>query len=371
MTHLTSFDKRQLRNVLGTFTTGVTIVTTRDADGHCHGVTANSFSSVSLDPPLVLWSQALTSKSYPAFRDSEHFAVNILADDQVSISNHFAKSHEDKFSGIAHSPGLGGAPVLEGTVAHLECVKVATYPGGDHAVYLGRVESVGYSNRRPLAFGSGRYVVPIAHDLGPVSLQMGNAMPAHEEAVRIASEALPGICEAIGQYTLCLAVWGNHGPTIIRWEPSTQPVSPYLRTGLVMNVTSTAAGRVFAAFLPEAATRSFIDEDLRLFRGADEDEAEQRRRFDEELVQTRQHGLARTTDPQPAHLLHRIATNAFSAPIFDSDGNMVMALSVVAETSRLDPGWDGSVPRAIAEAAQAISRRLGWAAALPTAEPQR
>jgi flavin reductase (DIM6/NTAB) family NADH-FMN oxidoreductase RutF/DNA-binding IclR family transcriptional regulator len=360
MTALTSFDKRQLRNVLGTFTTGVTIVTTCDAKGTCHGVTANSFSSVSLDPPLVLWSQALTSKSFPAFRDSEHFVVNILADDQVSISNHFAKSQEDKFSGVAHSPGLGGAPVLDGTVAHLECVKFAAYPGGDHVVYLGRVERVGFSNRRPLAFGSGRYVVPIAHDLGPVSLQIGSAMPAYEEAVRIASEALPHICESVGQYTLCIAVWGNHGPTIIRWEPSRHPVSPHLRTGLVMNVTSTAAGRAFAAFLPPEATRSFVDEDLRLFRGVDEDEGEQRRRFDEEIALTRQHGIARTVDPQPAHRLHRIATNAFSAPIFDADGNMVMAVSLVAETSRLDADWDGRVPRALLSAANALSAQLGW-----------
>lgn len=360
MTPLTTFDKRQLRNVLGTFTTGVTIVTTCDGEGVCHGVTANSFSSVSLDPPLVLWSQALTSRSFPAFRDSEHFAVNILADDQVSISNHFAKSQEDKFSGIEHSPGLGGAPVLHGTVAHLECVKVATYPGGDHVVYLGRVERVGHSNRRPLAFGSGRYVVPIAHDLGPVSLQMGNAMPAHEEAVRMATDALPQICEAVGQYTLCLVVWGNHGPTIIRWEPSSNPVSGHLRTGLVMNVTSTAGGRVFAAYLPAEATRSFIAEDLRLFRGADEDEAEQRQRFEDEMTQTRLHGIARTTDPQPAHLLHRIDTNAFSAPIFDAGGNVVMALSVISSADRLDPAWDGPVPLAIKAAAADLSCRLGW-----------
>ena len=182
MSAIAPFDQRQLRNVLGTFVTGVTIVTTRDAQGAAHGVTANSFSSVSLDPPLVLWSQALTSKSYPAFRDSEHFAVNILADDQVEISNRFAKSHADKFSGIAHSNGVGGSPVLSGLAAHLECVKVATYPGGDHVVYLGRVERVGQSSRRPLAFGSGRYMIPYAHDLGPVALQIGSATPASVDA---------------------------------------------------------------------------------------------------------------------------------------------------------------------------------------------
>jgi flavin reductase (DIM6/NTAB) family NADH-FMN oxidoreductase RutF len=118
--------------------TGVTVVTTLDREGKAHGVTANSFSSVSLDPPLVLWSQALASKSYPTFRDSEHFIVNILANDQVEISNHFGKSRQDKFNSVPCSPGIGGAPILTGTAAHLECVKVAAYPSGDHVIYLGR-----------------------------------------------------------------------------------------------------------------------------------------------------------------------------------------------------------------------------------------
>lgn len=360
MTTLTSFDKRQLRNVLGTFTTGVTIVTTRDGSGVAHGLTANSFSSVSLDPPLVLWSQSVTAKSYPAFRDSEHFAINILADDQVAISNHFAKSQDDKFHGIAHSTGLGDVPVLDGTAAHLECVKVASYPGGDHVVFLGRVERVSHSNRRPLAFGSGRYMVAYSHDLGPVSLQLGSGTPASAEAVRVATDALPSICEEIGQHTVCLVAWGNHGPTAVRWEPSREPVSDHLPTGLVMNVTNSAAGRAFAAYLPPELVRTFIEEDLRLFRAAGEDEAQQRQRFDEEIAQTRVKGVSRAADLQPAHLLHQVATNAFSAPVFDAAGNMILALSVVSRADRLSDDWDGPVPKAIARAARRLSEQLGW-----------
>ena len=161
MATLTSFDARQLRNVLGTFTTGVTIVTTLDPQGVAHGVTANSFSSVSLEPPLVLWSQALTSRSLGAFRQSDYFAVNVLAEDQIEVSKHFARPQEDKFATVPYAEGLGGVPVLEGTVAHFECVKVAEYPAGDHVIYLGRVERVSHSGRRPLAFSHGRYMVPV------------------------------------------------------------------------------------------------------------------------------------------------------------------------------------------------------------------
>src|ERR1700754_197138 len=93
------FDSRDLRRVLGTFVTGVTVVTTIDDEGRFHGVTANSFSSVSLDPPLVLWSQAVKTQSHPVFFKTERFAVNILAEDQIELSNRFAKSSQEKFAG--------------------------------------------------------------------------------------------------------------------------------------------------------------------------------------------------------------------------------------------------------------------------------
>ena len=106
------FDSRELRRTLGTFVTGVTVVTTIDEEGKFHGVTANSFSSVSLDPPLVLWSQAVKAQSHPVFFKTERFAVNILAEDQIDLSNRFAKSSPEKFAGLKVDIGLGGVPLL-------------------------------------------------------------------------------------------------------------------------------------------------------------------------------------------------------------------------------------------------------------------
>ncbi len=360
MAYLNSYDTRQLRNVLGTFTTGVTVVTTRDAQGVAHGVTANSFSSVSLEPPLVLWSQAYTSKSFNAFRDSDHFAVNILADDQIAISNHFAKSVDDKFATIPYTEGLGGTPVLEGTVAHFECVKVAAYPAGDHIIYVGRVERVAHSGKRPLAFAHGRYMIPYAHDLGPLALQAGNAPVAEVEAVRLATDALPAILASTGGHTLCLAVWGNHGPTAIRWERGAEPIAEHLRSGLVMSATRTATGRAFAAFLPPEITKSFIDEDLRMFRIADEDDKAQRQRFDDEIAETRATSLARVTDLEPgqAPATHNVTLNAFSAPIFDAAGNIIMAISLAAAASTLPPDRTGPTPQSLLIAARNLTARI-------------
>ena len=356
MSNASTFDARQLRNALGTFVTGVTIVTTRDREGVARGVTANSFSSVSLDPPLVLWSQSLASTNYPAFHESDHFVVNILADDQVAISNHFAKSREDKFEGIAHSDGIGRTPVLSGTAAHFECVKVAEYPGGDHVVYLGRVERFMQSHRPPLAFGSGRYMLAYSHDLGRQSRSLG-ADTASVEAVRLATDALPEIAEQVGQHTLCLAVWGNHGPTAICWEPSKQPVSGHLRTGLVMSISRSATGRAFVAFLPSDTTRPFVEEDLRIFRSEGEDEATQRLRFDRAIAEVREHGLALATNVDPSPL-HQTPVNAFSVPIFAADGRMVMALSLTTPADRMAPDRNGSAPRALKAAAKSLSKRV-------------
>ena len=152
-------DKRELRNVLGTFITGVTVITTLAPDGSPRGVTVNSFASVSLDPPLVLWSQGLTTHSYPVFRDAERFVVNILADDQVHLSQLFSSHVHDRFGDLEYTSGLGGLPVLAGCSAILECRKVATYPGGDHMVFLGEIENCQRDERRPLAFSAGKYSV--------------------------------------------------------------------------------------------------------------------------------------------------------------------------------------------------------------------
>lgn len=158
MTAIEKFDARQLRSVLGRFFTGVTVVTTVDETGKAWGVTANSFTSVSLDPPLVLWNQALTALSHPVFRTAERFTINILAEDQVPVSQRFARSDENKFEGVAVTTGLGGVPIIDGCCATLECSRVATHDGGDHTIFIGEVESVRSNDQRPLMFGDGKYM---------------------------------------------------------------------------------------------------------------------------------------------------------------------------------------------------------------------
>jgi 3-hydroxy-9,10-secoandrosta-1,3,5(10)-triene-9,17-dione monooxygenase reductase component len=151
-------DTRELRNTLGMFATGVTVVTVRAADQTPIGITVNSFSSVSLDPPLVLWSLAKTSRTLEVFTTEEHWAVNILSEDQEAISNRFASSEEDKFAGTRTEDGIGGVPLLTGCVARLQCRTVFRYEGGDHIILVGEVLASERAERPPLVFHGGRYV---------------------------------------------------------------------------------------------------------------------------------------------------------------------------------------------------------------------
>lgn len=149
---------RPLRAALGAFATGVAVVTARDADGTMAGLTVNSFSSVSLDPPLVLFSQSLRSPSLPLFRRASHFIINILAADQQSLSRRFARPSADKFAGVAYAASTCGAPILHGAVAHFQCRREHEYDGGDHAIFIGRVERYASYDRPPLIFLRGDYV---------------------------------------------------------------------------------------------------------------------------------------------------------------------------------------------------------------------
>jgi flavin reductase (DIM6/NTAB) family NADH-FMN oxidoreductase RutF len=152
-----SMDARHLRNALGRFVTGVTVITTRTADGRLEGLTANSFSAVSLEPPLVLWSLRDTASSLPGFEGSGYFAVNVLGAWQAQISNHFAKRSDDKFKHVVHAPGLGGCPLLFGALATFECTKETSVVGGDHVVFFGRVQRATYREGEPLIFSAGKY----------------------------------------------------------------------------------------------------------------------------------------------------------------------------------------------------------------------
>jgi len=151
-------DPRDFRNALGLFATGVTIVTTRTSAGEPIGLTANSFSSVSLSPPLVLWSLSLRSPNLPNFLQATHFAINVLALDQIALSQRFAKPMPRKFDGVVHSIGAHGMPLLDGTAAQFECRTEARHYSGDHVIFIGHVLHYRYADRAPLGYCRGRYV---------------------------------------------------------------------------------------------------------------------------------------------------------------------------------------------------------------------
>jgi flavin reductase (DIM6/NTAB) family NADH-FMN oxidoreductase RutF len=153
-------DPRELRRAMGRFVTGVTVVTTRTAQGVPVGLTANSFSSVSLDPPLVLFSLRAGAPSFSAFTDSGWFAVNVLGSHQHHFSRRFATPSPDKFRGIPHSPGLGGCPLLDGSLARFECGLENRMPAGDHVIFVGRVLRATHRDGEPLVFSGGRYCIP-------------------------------------------------------------------------------------------------------------------------------------------------------------------------------------------------------------------
>ena len=153
----TAIEPQQFRAALGQFATGIAVVTAVGADGRPAGVTVNSFASVSLDPPLVLWCLAHKAATMPVFQAAGHYAINILAADQVELSNRFALPQADRFAGIDWTPGLGGAPLLDGCCARLECRAETRYAGGDHLIFVGRVERLTRDERPPLIYHASRY----------------------------------------------------------------------------------------------------------------------------------------------------------------------------------------------------------------------
>ena len=152
------FSPEEYRAALGQFATGVTIVTACAADGRLLGLTANSFNSVSLAPPLVLWSLSGQSSSMPGFQTATHYAINVLAADQRLLGERFSRKGIDRFDGVAWRPGLTGAPVIDGAVAVFECRSRSQHVEGDHIIFVGEVE---HCRRRvgaaPLVFHGGRF----------------------------------------------------------------------------------------------------------------------------------------------------------------------------------------------------------------------
>jgi flavin reductase (DIM6/NTAB) family NADH-FMN oxidoreductase RutF len=341
------FDSRELRRTLGTFLTGVTVVTTVDEQGRFHGLTANSFSSVSLDPPLVLWSQAVKAQSHSVFFGAERFAVNILAEDQTELSNRFAKPSPEKFAGFDVDLGLGGVPLLRGCSAWLQCRVFSRVPGGDHTIYVGEVDSIDRAERKPLAFGNGQYLKTDPHDLGDSARSLSHKQD-QLTAMRLGARAVERLARKFDQ-TMALAVCGSRGPTIVLWEPSAAPVSDDLPVGLILPVTSTATGLAFAAHLPPEAVGEAVQD-----QAAPSEERDWERRLEE----VRRLGLAR----QGLETFYRTQTliNALSAPVLDASGQAVLALTAVDDAKRFSADLGGEFANALRETANDLSRRLGY-----------
>lgn len=153
-----SFTQAEFRAALGMFATGVTIVTARAANGKLVGLTANSFNSVSLNPPLVLWSLARAAASMAVFSAGSHYAINVLAADQLALAQRFAAKGVDRWAGVSHIEGVAGAPVLAGAAATFECFNRSRYEEGDHLIFVGEVERCTHrTDTSPLLFHGGKF----------------------------------------------------------------------------------------------------------------------------------------------------------------------------------------------------------------------
>lgn len=153
----TRFDTVEFRKALGRYPTGVAVIATRDARGSAVGLTCNSFTSVSLSPPLVLWCMALYSPNLAAFLEAPHFAVNFLSADQESLSRRFSSPVADRFEGVEFSSGEGGVPLIAGCAGHLECRNETRHYIGDHVIFIGGVLRYAYAMRAPLVFSEGQF----------------------------------------------------------------------------------------------------------------------------------------------------------------------------------------------------------------------
>ncbi len=152
-----AIDQAQFRQLLGRFATGVTVITARDADGRPHGMTANSLASVSLEPPLLLLSIDHAASMHRLLVTAPAFAVNILANNQETVSRRFAVDREERFEGIGYQESPRGLILLDGALAHLECERTATHEAGDHTILVGRVVAGSAMDGRPLCYFRGGY----------------------------------------------------------------------------------------------------------------------------------------------------------------------------------------------------------------------
>jgi len=153
-----AFDAAHFRKALSQFATGVTVITTRLADGTLLGLTASSFNSVSLTPPLVLWSLSEQASSMPVFSGNSHYVINILGAEQAALAEQFSRKSVDRFDGVDYTLSRTGQPVLKGVSAWFECHNRSRYPEGDHVIFVGEVEHCEISPQAPLVFHDGRFI---------------------------------------------------------------------------------------------------------------------------------------------------------------------------------------------------------------------
>jgi len=235
-----------------------------------------------------------------------------------------------------------GAPMMLRDLA-----RDAGMPAAKAHRYLVSFVRTGLVTQDPI---SGRY------DLGHFALDLGLASLARLDAVRVATPVLDALGHEIGE-TVALAVWGNMGPTIVRWVESRRPVTVNLRTGAVMPLLHSAIGLCFVAFFDSPVLRRRVDEDLRIkARGEDTRAPITRSQLDALTAEACEHGMSRAVGSVIPGI------NAFSAPVFDHDGKMVLAITGLGPAGLLPPNWNGPIPKAIRAAAHSISRQLGWRA---------
>lgn len=166
------FDTRHFRDALSQFATGVTVITTRLDDGRFFGLTASSFNSVSLDPPLVLWSLSGHAQSMPLFTGNSHYVINVLAANQLTLAERFASRIPNRFEGMEFDLSHTGLPILKGVAAWFECHNRSRYPEGDHVIFVGEVERCALQPQAPLVFHRGQFTSTDDKLLKQTSLDM-------------------------------------------------------------------------------------------------------------------------------------------------------------------------------------------------------
>ena len=352
-----AIDPIEFRRCLGAFVTGVTVITVLDEHGTPLGMTANSFNSVSLDPPLIVWSLRTNASTYGVYSKARRFVVNILSEEQIDVSNRFARSGPERFDGVALTPGIAGLPLLDGAAAHLECRTEATYPGGDHLLFLGRVERISGSTRKPLAFGAGKYMVVHPYD-NARNVGAGSSNVASLNAVHLARPCLEDLNRETDK-TVGLGVWGNFGPTLIWWIEASRPVDVRLRCGMVLPLLGSATGKVFAAFSPAEVTGPYLEAEIAAAQRSESSPFTSRAAVEAHLAEVRRTRLGAIDNAILADINER-GVNGFSAPVFDASGDIVLALTMMGDAATF--GADDPAVQRLSDAARSLSARLGFKA---------